>query len=47
MTMSSFARFGAAAAFALIAMGPGIGTATADDAPKAEIDAMRKALSKY
>ena len=44
MTISSFARFGFAAAIALIAMGPGIGTANAEDPPQAEIDAMRKAL---
>ena len=47
MTTFSFARFGAAAVIVLIGMGPGIGTANADEAPKAEIDAMRKALAKY
>ena len=47
MTISSIARFGAVAAIALIAMGVRVGTANADDAPKAEIDAMRKALAKY
>jgi hypothetical protein len=47
MTMSSFARFGAAAVTALIAMGASVSTANADDPPKAEIDAMRKALAKY
>ena len=47
MTMSSFARFGAVAVTALIAMGASVATTNADEAPKAEIDAMRKALSKY
>lgn len=47
MTMSSFARFGGAAAIALIAMNPGVGPANAEDPPQAEIDAIRKALSKY
>ena len=47
MTISSFARFGIAAAIALIGMGAGVGTANADDAQKAQLDAMRKALAKY
>jgi hypothetical protein len=47
MTMSSFARFAAAAVTALSAMGLGIGPATAGEASKAEVDAMRKALAKY
>jgi hypothetical protein len=47
MTISTVARFGIAAVIALIGMGPGIGTANAEDAPQAEIDAMRKALAKY
>ena len=47
MTISSVARFGVAVVIALIGMGPGIGTADADDAQKAEIDAMRQALAKY
>lgn len=47
MTTSSVARFSVAVVIALIGMGPGIGTANADEAPKAEIDAIRKALAKY
>jgi hypothetical protein len=48
MTISSVSRFGIAAVIALIGMGgPFIGTANADDAPKADIEAMRKALAKY
>jgi hypothetical protein len=44
MTMSSLARFGLAASFAL---GLSASTATAEDVPQAEIDAMRAALAKY
>jgi hypothetical protein len=44
MTTFSFARLGFAAAFAL---GLGASIASAEDAPQAEIDAMRKALAKY
>ena len=47
MTISSVARFGVAAVIALIGMGVGIATANADDVPKADIEAMRKALAKY
>ncbi len=47
MTISSVARFGVAAVIAFVCMGPGIGTANADDVPKADIEAMRKALAKY
>jgi hypothetical protein len=47
MTMSSFVRFGGAAAIALIAMNPGVSPANAEDPPQAEIDAMRKGLAKY
>ena len=47
MTISSVARFGFAAAIALAGMGAGVGTANADDAQKAQLDAMRKALAKY
>jgi hypothetical protein len=46
MTISSFTRFSFAAALAL-AMCAGIGTATAEDPTPAELDAIRKALSKY
>ena len=44
MTMSSLARFGLAASFAL---GLSASTAIAEDVPQAEIDAMRAALAKY
>ena len=44
MSISSFARFGVAAALAL---GMCAGTAFAEDPTPAEIDAIRKALSKY
>jgi hypothetical protein len=47
MTISSTAPLGVAVVIALIGMGPGIGTANADEAPKAEIDALRQALAKY
>ena len=47
MTTSSITRFAVSAVFALTSMGPGILTANAEEVPKAEIDAMRKALSKY
>ena len=47
MTISSVARFGVAGVIALIGMGVGIATANADDVPKADIVAMRKALAKY
>jgi hypothetical protein len=47
MIMSSFVRFGFAAAFALIGLGGGVNTATAEEPSQAEIDAIRKALSKY
>jgi hypothetical protein len=46
MTISSFTRFSFAAALAL-AMCAGIGTATAEDPTPTELDAIRKALSKY
>jgi len=45
MGIAGLARFGFAAAIAFFAMGPGIGNA--DDPSMAEIDALRKALSKY
>jgi hypothetical protein len=44
MTTFSFARLGLAAAFAL---GLGAGNASAEDPTPAELDAIRKALSKY
>jgi len=47
MTISGVARLGGAAAIALISMGLGIGTANADDAQKAQLDALRQALAKY
>lgn len=47
MTISGVARFGGAVAIALISTGPGIGTANADDAQKAQLDALRQALAKY
>ena len=47
MTISSVARLGVTVMIALIGMGPGIGTANADDAQKAQLEAMRQALSKY
>jgi hypothetical protein len=46
MTISSFARFGFAAALAL-GMCASAGTAFAEDPTPAELDAVRKALSKY
>jgi hypothetical protein len=46
MTTFSFARFGLAAAFAL-GMCAGVGTSFAQDPTPDEIDAIRKALSKY
>ena len=46
MTTFRIAGFGFAAAFAL-GMGVSAGTAVAEDPPQADIDAMRKALSKY
>ena len=47
MKISRVAVFGAAVGIALTGMGAGIGTANAEDAPKAEIDAVRQALAKY
>jgi hypothetical protein len=47
MTISGVARFGGAVAIALISTGLGIGTANADDAQKAQLDALRQALAKY
>jgi hypothetical protein len=48
MTISGVNRFGIAAVIALISIGgPFNGAAKADDAPKADIEAMRKALAKY
>src|SRR5437868_15380174 len=48
MTISSIKRFGVAALIALMGIGaPFIGTANAGEAPKADIEAMRKALAKY
>ena len=44
MTTVRFARLSFAAAFAL---GLGAGTASAEDVPQAQIDAMRAALAKY
>ena len=43
MTISTVARLGVAIAVGLV----GMGTALAEDASKAEIDALRKALAKY
>lgn len=45
MPISKVARFGVAIALAVT--GAGIGTANADEAQKAQLDAMRQALSKY
>ena len=47
MTISGVARFGGAVAIALISTGFGISTANADDAQKAQLDALRQALAKY
>jgi hypothetical protein len=47
MTISSVARFGGAVVIAFISTGSGIGTANADDAQKAQLDALRQALAKY
>ena len=47
MTFSGISRFGIAAVLALTGFGAGIGTAKADDAQKAQLDAMRQALAKY
>ncbi|WP_274630340.1 hypothetical protein [Arvimicrobium flavum] len=47
MPISSVARFGVAFVIAVIGMGPAAGTAQADEVPKAEIEAMQKALAKY
>lgn len=47
MTISSFARFGVAVAIASACLTPAIGGASADDALDTQIEAMRKALSKY
>ena len=41
--MIDIARIGAAAVIALI----GLGTANAEDAPKAEVEALRQAMAKY
>ena len=47
MTISSVARFGIAVVIALIGMSPGIGTANADDAQKAQLDSLRQVFAKY
>ena len=47
MTMFNVGRLGAAVVLALIGMGAAIGIANADDALKAQLDALRKALAKY
>jgi hypothetical protein len=47
MTARSVARLCIAAAIALLACGPGAGTANAEDFPNAEIEAVRQALAKY
>jgi hypothetical protein len=47
MTFSGISRFAIAAVFALTGIGAGIGIAKADDAQKAQLDAMRQALAKY
>ncbi len=47
MIISSFARFGIATVIALICMAPEIGGTNADDTLDMNIEAMRKALSKY
>src|SRR5512144_1119699 len=47
MTISGVARFGGAVAIALISTGLGMGAANADDAQKAQLDALRQVLAKY
>ena len=47
MTISRVSRLGIAVAIGLVGMGRMIGAVRAEDAPKAEIDALRKALAKY
>jgi len=47
MTISSFARFGIAVTIASACLASAIGSAKADDAMDTQIEAMRKALSKY
>lgn len=47
MPKCSVAHLCIAAAISLAGMGAGIGTADADDVPKAEIEAIRAALAKY
>ena len=47
MTISSVVRFGVAAVTAVIGMSTTIGTASADDALKAQLDSLRQALAKY
>ena len=47
MTFSGISRFAIAAVLALTGIGAGIGAAKADDAQKAQLDAMRQALAKY
>ena len=47
MTFSGISRFAVAGVFALTGIGAGIGIAKADDAQKAQLDAMRQALAKY
>ena len=47
MTISSLARLGAVVGMALIGVAQGIDSATAEDPPQAELDAIREALSKY
>lgn len=47
MTISSVVRFAVAIVLALVGMGRGIGAANAQDALKAQLDAVRQALAKY
>ena len=47
MTFSGISRFAIAAVLALTGIGAGVGIAKADDAQKAQLDAMRQALAKY
>jgi len=47
MTFSGISRFAVAGVFALTGIGAGVGAVKADDAQKAQLDAMRQALAKY
>ena len=47
MTFSGISRFAIAAVLALTGIGAGVGAVKADDAQKAQLDAMRQALAKY